>query len=118
MMSDQADGETEAVRCEITERIRKHVAESACRLNPDAKLVAALVEGLVKRRARFGDFYCPIAATSARARRTRPRSPKPGCAIAIFSSERRNCRRACRCRRRFWWNTQASEYGGNRWPKT
>ncbi|MCX5655285.1 MAG: ferredoxin:thioredoxin reductase [Planctomycetota bacterium] len=58
-MSEAAGNETEVWRREITERIRKHVAESACRLNPDAKIVAALIEGLVKRRAKSGDFYCP-----------------------------------------------------------
>jgi ferredoxin-thioredoxin reductase catalytic subunit len=67
MMSEQAGGETEALRREIAERIRKHVAESVCRLNPDTRLVAALVEGLVKRRARFGDFYCPCRIVTGKA---------------------------------------------------
>ena len=66
-MSEQAGGETEALRREIAERIRKHVAESVCRLNPDTRLVAALVEGLVKRRARFGDFYCPCRIVTGKA---------------------------------------------------
>lgn len=49
----------ETLRQEITDRIRKHAAESACRLNPDPKVVAALIEGLVRRKVKFGDYYCP-----------------------------------------------------------
>jgi len=52
-------GNTEALRREITHRIRQHTAESACRLNPDERMVAALIKGLVRRRLDFGDFYCP-----------------------------------------------------------
>jgi len=59
MSQEAASGDIQAWRQEITERIRKHVAESACRLNPDARIVEALIEGLVKRKARFGDFCCP-----------------------------------------------------------
>jgi ferredoxin-thioredoxin reductase catalytic subunit len=60
-MASQAPsgGDVEAWRREITERARKHAAESACRLNPDKRIVDALIEGLVKRKAKAGDFYCP-----------------------------------------------------------
>jgi ferredoxin-thioredoxin reductase catalytic subunit len=59
-MAEQTGGpDTEAWQREITERIHKHVAGSRCRLNPDARMVAALIEGLVKRKGRSGDFYCP-----------------------------------------------------------
>lgn len=44
---------------EITERIRRHEAESPCRLNPDERIVAALIEGLVRRKVKSGDYYCP-----------------------------------------------------------
>jgi len=67
MMSEQAGGETERWRREITDRVLKHAAESACRLNPDTKIVAALIEGLVKRRAKFGDFYCPCRIVTGKA---------------------------------------------------
>ena len=53
------DGDIEAWRKEIAERVRKHAAESACLLNPDERIVAALIEGLVRRKAKSGDFYCP-----------------------------------------------------------
>ena len=66
-MNEQAGGDIEAWRREIAERIHKHVAESACRLNPDAKIVAALIEGLVKRRAKSGDFYCPCRLVTGKA---------------------------------------------------
>jgi ferredoxin-thioredoxin reductase catalytic subunit len=59
-MTDGVGGnQAEAWRKEIVERIHRHVAESSCRLNPNEKILAALVEGLVKRRERSGDFYCP-----------------------------------------------------------
>jgi len=65
-MSEQADNEIEGWRREITDRVLKHTAASACRLNPDTKIVAALIEGLVKRRAKFGDFYCPCRIVTGR----------------------------------------------------
>ena len=49
----------EVYRKEISDRVRRHEAESACRLNPDKRLADALLEGLVRRRAKFGDYYCP-----------------------------------------------------------
>jgi ferredoxin-thioredoxin reductase catalytic subunit len=58
-MAEAGGGDAERWRKEITDRIHKHVSESSCRLNPDARIVAALVEGLVKRKAKSGDFYCP-----------------------------------------------------------
>jgi ferredoxin-thioredoxin reductase catalytic chain len=61
------DGDIEAWRKEISERIRKHVAESACRFNPDERIVAALIEGLVRRKAKSGDFYCPCRIVTGNA---------------------------------------------------
>jgi ferredoxin-thioredoxin reductase catalytic chain len=59
-MAEAAGGNDNAAwRQEITERIRKHVAESVCRLNPSESVVEALIEGLVRRKQRSGDFYCP-----------------------------------------------------------
>jgi len=59
-MADTAsEADVEAWRREIAERIRRHVAESSCRLNPDKRIVKALIEGLVRRRQKSGDFYCP-----------------------------------------------------------
>lgn len=56
----------EVWRREISERIARHTAESACRLNPDPRLVTALVDGLVRRKARFGDYYCPCRVVTGR----------------------------------------------------
>jgi ferredoxin-thioredoxin reductase catalytic chain len=59
-MSDTTDGtETMAWRAEISKRILKHTAESSCRLNPDGRMVEALIEGLVRRKGKSGDYYCP-----------------------------------------------------------
>jgi len=49
----------EAHRREITDRVRRHTRESACRLNPNAKVVEALIDGLVRRKEKYGDYYCP-----------------------------------------------------------
>jgi ferredoxin-thioredoxin reductase catalytic subunit len=46
-------------RAEIAARIRRHLETSGLRLNPDPKAVEALLDGLVRRKARFGDYYCP-----------------------------------------------------------
>jgi ferredoxin-thioredoxin reductase catalytic chain len=48
-----------AWRQEISQRVRQHEADSACRLNPDGHIVEALLDGLVRRKAKSGDFYCP-----------------------------------------------------------
>jgi ferredoxin-thioredoxin reductase catalytic subunit len=59
-MADTAnEADLEAWRREITERTSRHAAESACRLNPDERIVKALIEGLVRRKQKSGDFYCP-----------------------------------------------------------
>ena len=59
--NDRATDSTQAqaYRDEITRRIREHEAESACRLNPDQRMVEALIKGLVRRKMEFGDYYCP-----------------------------------------------------------
>lgn len=46
-------------RAEIAARIARHVKASGLRLNPNAKTVEALLDGLVRRKVRFGDYYCP-----------------------------------------------------------
>jgi ferredoxin-thioredoxin reductase catalytic subunit len=61
------DAALEAFRREITERVRKHAAESKCKLNPDGRIVAALIEGLVRRRVKFGDYYCPCRIVTGNA---------------------------------------------------
>jgi ferredoxin-thioredoxin reductase catalytic chain len=59
-MTEAAGGnDIAAWRQEITDRIHKHVTESACRLNPSPSVVEALIEGLVRRKQKSGDFYCP-----------------------------------------------------------
>lgn len=59
-MADTADNaELETFRREVVQRIERHVTESKCRLNPDTRMVAALIEGLVRRKAKSGDYYCP-----------------------------------------------------------
>ncbi len=44
---------------EITRRVRQHAETSSCRLNPDERVVSAILKGLVRRRIEFGDYYCP-----------------------------------------------------------
>jgi ferredoxin-thioredoxin reductase catalytic subunit len=34
-----------------------------CMLNPDEKIVSSLVQGLIKRFQKFGDFFCPCKIT-------------------------------------------------------
>ena len=58
-MSQRPTTDPNAYRAEIAERVRRHAAETPCRLNPDAKVVEALLDGLVRRKERFGDYYCP-----------------------------------------------------------
>ena len=59
MADEETEADVEALRQEITERIEKHAAESPYRLNPDERVVAALIKGLVRRKTQFGDYYCP-----------------------------------------------------------
>ena len=59
MAETLSNAQLAAWREEIGERIRRHAAESACRLNADDRIVEALLDGLVRRRAKSGDFYCP-----------------------------------------------------------
>jgi ferredoxin-thioredoxin reductase catalytic subunit len=67
MAEHPGDGQQEAWRREITERIQKHVAESSCRLNPDPRITSALIEGLVRRKGKFGDYYCPCRVVTGSA---------------------------------------------------
>jgi ferredoxin-thioredoxin reductase catalytic subunit len=48
-----------AWRAEIAERVARHAKASGLRLNPNAKAFEALLDGLVRRKVRFGDYYCP-----------------------------------------------------------
>ena len=66
-MADASGAELETLRQEMAERIRRHVAESKCRLNPDPRIVAALIDGLVRRKAKFGDYYCPCRIVTGKA---------------------------------------------------
>jgi ferredoxin-thioredoxin reductase catalytic subunit len=67
MAENAGEGAPEAWRREISGRIRKHTAVSACRLNPDERLVAALIEGMIRRKAKFGDYYCPCRVVTGNA---------------------------------------------------
>jgi ferredoxin-thioredoxin reductase catalytic subunit len=67
MATDAAGGNIETWRREIEQRVRRHAAESSCRLNPDERIVSALLEGLTKRKARSGDFYCPCRVVTGNA---------------------------------------------------
>jgi len=51
--------ESTALLKEIARRVRQHAETSSCRLNPDERVVAAILKGLVRRRLEFGDYYCP-----------------------------------------------------------
>ncbi|HRU05125.1 MAG TPA: ferredoxin-thioredoxin reductase catalytic domain-containing protein [Candidatus Brocadiia bacterium] len=48
--------------------LRRHVAGEASRrglkLNPDAKTVEGVLRGLLKRRTRYGELYCPCRVAS------------------------------------------------------
>jgi ferredoxin-thioredoxin reductase catalytic chain len=66
-MPETAGGDLDAFRQEIADRVRKHAAHSACRLNPDAKIVEALIEGLSRRKVKFGDYYCPCRIVTGNA---------------------------------------------------
>jgi ferredoxin-thioredoxin reductase catalytic chain len=66
-MPDTTSGDLDVFRREIAERIHKHVAGSACKLNPDAHIVEALVEGLARRKVKFGDYYCPCRIVTGNA---------------------------------------------------
>jgi len=64
---DASADQAEMWREDITERIRQHEADSPYRLNPDERVVEALVKGLLRRRAEFGDFYCPCRVVTGNA---------------------------------------------------
>ena len=67
-MADAAGPQAEAAyRKEILERVRQHVAESPCRLNPDERVVSALIDGLVRRKVKHGDYYCPCRIVTGNA---------------------------------------------------
>ncbi len=59
MPEDVTDEQVEAFRKEIRERTERHAAAQGYRLNPNVKALEALIEGLVKRKVRNGDYYCP-----------------------------------------------------------
>jgi ferredoxin-thioredoxin reductase catalytic chain len=67
-MSDSTAPEAlENYRKEIADRVQKHEAQSACRLNPDTRMVEGLIEGLVRRKVKFGDYYCPCRIVTGKA---------------------------------------------------
>ncbi len=43
----------------IEERSRRHARESGMALNPDPKKLSLLFTALARRKARYGEFYCP-----------------------------------------------------------
>lgn len=52
--------DTNNVKGEIEKIIQAHDRESPiCKLNPDKKTVDRILNGLIKRKQRFGEFYCP-----------------------------------------------------------
>jgi ferredoxin-thioredoxin reductase catalytic subunit len=67
MAETESGADLEAMRLEIRERIKRHVAQSSCRLNPDARVVDGLIEGLIRRKLKFGDYYCPCRVVSGNA---------------------------------------------------
>jgi len=66
-MAGSAGDELEGFRAEIAARVRAHPAHSKCRLNPDERMVVALIDGLVRRKAKFGDYYCPCRIVTGNA---------------------------------------------------
>jgi len=59
--------ELDSYRSEMKDRIKRHLGETNYRLNPNGKAVDALVDGLAKRKARFGDYYCPCRVVTGNA---------------------------------------------------
>jgi ferredoxin-thioredoxin reductase catalytic subunit len=66
-MPEDAGKEIEGFRREIAERVRAHPEDCECRLNPAETIVDALIEGLVRRKAKFGDYYCPCRIVTGNA---------------------------------------------------
>jgi len=83
-MPGTVDPKLEATyRKEIADRVRRHEAESACRLNPDTHLVESLIDGLVRRKIRSGDYYCPCRIVTGNAETDR----RNVCPCATHESE-------------------------------
>ncbi len=54
------DKEFEQLLAEARALVRRHVeAHPGVRLYPDVERVDSVIEGLARRKQRFGDFYCP-----------------------------------------------------------
>jgi ferredoxin-thioredoxin reductase catalytic chain len=51
----------------IREALDRHLVGKPFRYNPDAETVARILEGLAKRRARFGEAYCPCRIVTGKA---------------------------------------------------
>lgn len=44
---------------EIKKRFKEHANRNNIRLNPDKKIVNGILDKLMIRKRKFGDFYCP-----------------------------------------------------------
>jgi len=48
----------------LRRHIEREAAKRGLRLNPDTKTAEGILRGLLKRRARFGELYCPCRVVS------------------------------------------------------
>ncbi len=50
----------------VYERIKTFAEEKGYALNPDGELVERVVRGLVKRKEKAGEYYCPCRMTTGK----------------------------------------------------
>jgi ferredoxin-thioredoxin reductase catalytic subunit len=61
-----ANDDAEKFEAEIRKIIQGHATESGCRPNPDEKTLDGIIKGLVRRKVRFGEFYCPCRVVAGK----------------------------------------------------
>lgn len=44
---------------ELKKRLKEHAEGKSFKLNPDEELVNALIEGMIKNKEEYGEYYCP-----------------------------------------------------------
>lgn len=44
---------------ELLEKSKKHAEDKGIKLNPNSKIVTAILNGLLRNEERFGELYCP-----------------------------------------------------------
>ncbi len=54
----------------LLEKSRKYAEENDLMLNPDKRIVDAIIKGLLKREAEKGELYCPVGHWQAALKKT------------------------------------------------